>query len=93
MDGTQCLPEPIKTSATGTVELHVSADGKKVAYKITVNKLLNPSQADLHLGGRVAEWPARRQACGPWAVRPPGAVNSPACWRKARSTRATFMVR
>ena len=51
MDGAQCLPEPIKTPATGTVELRLSADGKTIDYKITVNKLLNPSQADLHFGG------------------------------------------
>ena len=50
MDGAQCLPEPIKTPATGTVELRVSADGKKIEYKITVDKLSNPSQADLHIG-------------------------------------------
>ena len=51
MDGAQCLPEPIKTAATGTVELRLSADGKKIDFKITVDKLLNPSQADLHFGG------------------------------------------
>ncbi len=51
MDGAQCLPDPIKTPATGTVELRVSADGKTIDYKVTVSKLLNPSQADLHFGG------------------------------------------
>ena len=50
MDGAQCLPEPIKTPATGIVELRLSADGKKIGFKVTVDKLLNPSQADLHLG-------------------------------------------
>jgi len=50
MDGAQCLPEPIKTTATGTVELRLSADGKKVNYKVALDKLLNPSQADLHFG-------------------------------------------
>jgi len=50
MDGAQCLPDAIQTPATGTVELRVSADGKKMDYKITLDKLLNPSQADLHLG-------------------------------------------
>jgi len=50
MDGAQCLPDAIKTPATGTVELRVSADGKKIAYRITLDKLLNPSQADLHVG-------------------------------------------
>jgi len=48
MDGAQCLPDAIQTPATGTVELRVSADGKKIDYKITLNKLSNPSQADLH---------------------------------------------
>jgi hypothetical protein len=50
MDGAQCLPDAIQTPATGTVELRVSADGKKINYKITLNKLSNPSQADLHIG-------------------------------------------
>ena len=50
MDGAQCLPDPIKTPATGTVELRVSADGKKIDYKVTLAKLSNPSQADLHIG-------------------------------------------
>ena len=51
MDGAQNLPEPIKTPATGAVELRVSADGKHVAYKVTVEKLMNIGAADLHLGG------------------------------------------
>ncbi len=50
MDGTQCLPDPITTPATGAVELRVSADGKTINYKITLNKLSNASQADLHIG-------------------------------------------
>ncbi|MBK6349035.1 MAG: CHRD domain-containing protein [Proteobacteria bacterium] len=50
MDGAQCLPDPIKTPATGTVELRLSADGRKIDYKITLDKLSNPSQADLHSG-------------------------------------------
>ncbi|MGB7737778.1 MAG: CHRD domain-containing protein [Steroidobacteraceae bacterium] len=50
MDGAQCLPDAIKTPATGTVELRVSADGKKINYKIALDKLSNPSQADMHLG-------------------------------------------
>jgi len=51
MDGAQNLPEPIKTAATGEVILKVSADRKKVAYKVTVDKLTNIGSADLHLGG------------------------------------------
>ena len=51
MDGAQCVPDAIKTPATGTVELRVSADGKTINYKITLDKLLNPSHSDLHIGG------------------------------------------
>lgn len=50
LDGAQNVPEPIKTPATGTVEMRVSADGKTVAYKVTVDKLANVAAADLHLG-------------------------------------------
>ena len=50
MDGTQTLPEPIKTVATGIVQFDVSADGKSIAYKITVDRLTNASAADVHLG-------------------------------------------
>lgn len=50
LNGAQNQPEPIKTPATGTVELKVSADGKKVDYKVTVDKLANIASADLHLG-------------------------------------------
>lgn len=50
MDGTQCLPDPIKTPAKGTVELRLSADGKSMHYKVTVEQISNPSQVDLHFG-------------------------------------------
>ena len=50
MDGAQNLPEPVTTPATGAVELRVAADGKSVAYKVTVDKLANVAAADLHLG-------------------------------------------
>lgn len=58
MDGAQCLPDPIKTPATGTVELRLSADGKSIHYKVSVDKLQNPSQADLHFGGASQNGPA-----------------------------------
>jgi hypothetical protein len=50
MDGGQTLPEPIKTVASGVVEFNVSADGKSIAYKLSVDRLTNPSAADVHLG-------------------------------------------
>jgi hypothetical protein len=58
MDGAHCLPDPIKTPATGTVELRLGADGKSIHYRIAVDKLVNPSQADLHLGGAAQNGPA-----------------------------------
>jgi hypothetical protein len=50
MDGKQMQPEPIQTVATGAVEFAVSADGKSIAYKLSVDRLTNPSAADVHLG-------------------------------------------
>jgi hypothetical protein len=57
LDGAQNLPEPINTPATGEVVLKVSADGKKVAYKISVEKLVNVGSADLHLGNESQNGP------------------------------------
>lgn len=57
MDGAQNLPEPIKTSATGTVEFDVSADRKAIAYRLTVDRLANASAADVHLGGPAQNGP------------------------------------
>lgn len=50
LSGASNLPEPITTPASGTVELRASADGKKLAFKITVDKITNVAAADLHLG-------------------------------------------
>lgn len=50
LSGASQLPEPVSTKATGTLELTVGADGKSVAYKLTVKDLSNPSEADIHLG-------------------------------------------
>jgi hypothetical protein len=50
LNGASDVPDAINTKAHGTLELSVAADGKSVAYKLTVGDLSNPSQADLHLG-------------------------------------------
>jgi hypothetical protein len=50
LDGAQHQPEPIDTKATGTVELRASADGRKLTYKVTLDRISNVSAADLHLG-------------------------------------------
>jgi len=50
LDGAQNLPEPVKTPASGVVEMRLSADGKSLQYKVTVEKITNVNAADLHLG-------------------------------------------
>lgn len=49
MDGAQNVPEPVRTPAKGNVELRVSADGKRVTYKVTLDQISNVSTVDLHL--------------------------------------------
>lgn len=51
LSGAAQLPDPHTDSkASGTLELKVSADGQSIAYKLTVQDLMNPSGADIHLG-------------------------------------------
>lgn len=57
MEGARTQPEPIRTPGTGAVELKVSADGKRVAYKVSVDKLANIDAADLHLGAETQNGP------------------------------------
>ncbi len=57
LDGAQQMPDAIKTKATGTLELRPSADGKQIAYKISVADLENAAEADLHLGPATANGP------------------------------------
>ena len=57
LNGAQNQPEPIRTEATGTVELTVSADRKSVQYKVTVDTLVNAAAADIHLGPQVQNGP------------------------------------
>jgi hypothetical protein len=57
LDGSQQLPEPVKTDATGQLELKVSADGKSIEYTLSVSKLRNAAAADVHLGPPSANGP------------------------------------
>lgn len=50
LDGAQTMPEPLKTPATGKAEFRLSADGKQIEYTLTVDKLANASEVDVHLG-------------------------------------------
>ena len=57
LDGAQQLPEPVATQATGLVELRPSADGKHIAYTVSVTNLVNAAAADVHLGGSAVNGP------------------------------------
>ena len=50
LTGAASIPEPISTAATGSLSLTISADGKKISYKLDVNNIVNASGADLHMG-------------------------------------------
>jgi hypothetical protein len=58
LNGASQVPEPVKTPAEGTLELKVSADGKEIAYTLTVKGLVNASGSDIHLGQSFANGPA-----------------------------------
>ena len=51
LNGAAQLPEPTGSKATGECVLVVHEDGKKITYKLSVTDLVNPSGADIHLGG------------------------------------------
>ena len=57
MDGASCVPNPIKTTATGEVKLELVDQGNSLAYTVTVQDLTNPHDVDLHLGPPGANGP------------------------------------
>jgi hypothetical protein len=57
LTGAETMPDPVKTTAVGELQLVVSADGKSIRYVLTVKDLLNPSAGDLHLGPAGANGP------------------------------------
>jgi hypothetical protein len=57
LDGAANVPDPIKTTAAGDLQLVVSADGKSIRYVLTVKDILNASAGDLHLGPAGANGP------------------------------------
>lgn len=58
LNGAAQVPEPNKSQAEGTLQLTVSADGKEIAYTLSVKGLSNANGADLHLGASFANGPA-----------------------------------
>lgn len=57
LTGADTMPDPVKTSAVGELQLVVSADGKSIRYVLSVKDLLNASAGDLHLGPAGANGP------------------------------------
>jgi hypothetical protein len=50
LSGAHNVPDPIKTPASGTLELTVSPNGQSVSYVLTVKDIENVSEGDIHLG-------------------------------------------
>jgi len=50
LDGAACVPNPVKTPASGEVKLELVDQGNSLAYTVTVQNLQNPHNVDLHLG-------------------------------------------
>lgn len=57
LSGAENVPDPIKTPATGELELVVAANGRSVRYVLKVQDLDNAASADLHLGPPGANGP------------------------------------
>jgi hypothetical protein len=57
LTGAEDVPDPVKTSAQGELQLVVSADGRSIRYVLTVKDILNPTAGDLHLGPAGANGP------------------------------------
>ena len=58
LTGASQVPEPTTSKATGELKLVISADGKKVAYTLSVENISNANGADLHLGPDTANGPS-----------------------------------
>ena len=50
MSGAECVPDAVKTPATGTVRFELVDQGKSLAYTVTVKDLQNLHDVDVHLG-------------------------------------------
>ena len=57
MDGASCVPDAIKTPASGQVKLEVVEQGHALLYTVTVQDLQNPHDVDVHLGQPGANGP------------------------------------
>jgi hypothetical protein len=57
LTGAANMPDPVKTPATGQLEMTVSANGQSVSYLLTVQDIQNVVEADIHLGPAGANGP------------------------------------
>jgi hypothetical protein len=57
LSGAANVPDPVKTPATGHLELTVAANGQSINYVLTVKDIENVVGADIHLGPAVANGP------------------------------------
>jgi hypothetical protein len=57
LNGAQVVPDPIKTPASGVLELRVSPNGQSISYVLTVKDIDNVSEGDIHLGPAGANGP------------------------------------
>lgn len=57
LSGDSCVPNAIKTPASGEVKLELVDQGNSLAYTVTVQNLQNPHDVDLHLGQPGANGP------------------------------------
>lgn len=57
LSGANNVPDPIKTPASGLLEMTVSPNGQSVSYVLTVKNIQNVSEGDIHLGPAGANGP------------------------------------
>ncbi|HQR52899.1 MAG TPA: CHRD domain-containing protein [Burkholderiales bacterium] len=57
LSGAANVPDPVKTPATGHLELTVAANGQSINYVLTVKDIENVIEGDIHLGPAVANGP------------------------------------
>ena len=57
LTGSAVVPEPIRTPASGQLELTLSADGQSISYVLSVKDIENATEGDIHLGPPVANGP------------------------------------
>ncbi len=52
LSGSETVPMPVVTNASGTAEFELSADGKRLTFELTVADIESVFAAHIHLGGR-----------------------------------------